>query len=749
MYKRFSLALIVTMLFTSFLTYAQIDDTQIIDHEKWTQENAISFQNFSSCESMDTILKKYFKDALLEQVSLYDRGVSGNQDISTSTPENKGDSVGEGIGGGGESGPSFSGTNIQIDGIDEADVIKTDGKYIYYASNTPEQDGFQYITIAKTAQAKDLAIIKKIKLPPNYGNIQLYLSGGKLTIIANRWNQNYLYNPAPISVWVGNMTVVVVYDITDVEAPKLDRFYTVSGDYSQSRREGDYLYVLSQNYVNINVWGSPNMYSKEDINAYLDKKFDIQATLPKAIEINRTTHTAQQLSLKGKKIPYSLTQGTIGCDEIEYILPKKPQGLSFLTLSIIPLKGNMPIKKKVIYGDANQFFMTQGSLYIVSNYWKEGTENSSCPPNARCLLPIFRSEQNSLIHRFSTNEDRVKYEYSILTPGIPLSQYAMNEKGGVLFIANQKDAMTNGVDIFAISPDWKLLSKLENVGAKERFQAARYFGDRLYLVTFEQKDPLFVIDTKNPNAITIIGELVMPWYSTYLHPYDATHMIGIGFDTKPTQWGGTMNGGLKFDLYDVTDVKNPKQQYSKVIWGVGSSSDALWNPRALVWDPVKHILLLPAQLLDQNQITYQSGYAWQGLLAVKIDTGGISEAGRITHIDMTGIAEKRKQECAQFTSTVTEEKCYTHITTGEKICVKPSDNPNNQAIPAYCYAENDDSSYLANQIWNYFPYFVQRGLFIGDTIYTASPAYIQSNTYGWAYSLIKRVENGNVEKTRE
>jgi uncharacterized secreted protein with C-terminal beta-propeller domain len=142
-------------------------------------------------------------------------------------------------------------------------------------------------------------------------------------------------------------------------------------------------------------------------------------------------------------------------------------------------------------------------------------------------MPMFPSEQNALIHRFSTNKATVKYEYSVLTPGMPLSQYAMNEKDGVLFTANQKDWTTNGVDIFSIDATGKLLSKLENVGTKERFQAARYIGDRLYLVTFEQIDPLFVIDTKDAKNMTILGELKMPGYSTYLHPYDATHLIGV------------------------------------------------------------------------------------------------------------------------------------------------------------------------------------------------------------------------------
>ncbi|MCB9807519.1 beta-propeller domain-containing protein [Candidatus Peribacteria bacterium] len=106
--------------------------------------------------------------------------------------------------------------------------------------------------------------------------------------------------------------------------------------------------------------------------------------------------------------------------------------------------------------------MSQDSLYIVGSYWKPGG-NFSCPLDARCLMPVFRSEQNSLIHRFSTKNGKVQYQYSVLTPGMPLSQYALNEKNGILFTANQKDWTTNGVDIFAIDSSGKLLSKLENV----------------------------------------------------------------------------------------------------------------------------------------------------------------------------------------------------------------------------------------------------------------------------------------------
>ena len=99
-----------------------------------------------------------------------------------------------------------------------------------------------------------MSLVKRIKLPSNYGNIQLYVANNRLTILANRWNQNYVYNPTPLTIGNGSATVVVVYDIADPTQPQLSRFYTVNGDLSQSRREGDYLYVLSQNYFSLNTW---------------------------------------------------------------------------------------------------------------------------------------------------------------------------------------------------------------------------------------------------------------------------------------------------------------------------------------------------------------------------------------------------------------------------------------------------------------------------------------------------------------
>ena len=201
-----------------------------------------------------------------------------------------------------------------------------------------------------------------------------------------------------------------------------------------------------------------------------------------------------------------------------------------------------------------------------------------------------------------------------------MSQYSMDEdKNGNFRIVTQKYAWSsngneNTTELSVVSPTGKIIGKLPGLAPGENFQSARFIGDRLYLVTFQQIDPLFVIDVSSPSAPRVLGELKIPGYSTYLHPYDDNRLIGLGYDTQVNQWGGTQNAGLKIDLYNVSDVKNPKQESSLVLGDVGSSSEALSNPRAFVYYKEKNLLLLPGTLMtsakDPNN-TYLSKAAWQ------------------------------------------------------------------------------------------------------------------------------------------
>jgi uncharacterized secreted protein with C-terminal beta-propeller domain len=159
----------------------------------------------------------------------------------------------------------------------------------------------------------------------------------------------------------------------------------------------------------------------------------------------------------------------------------------------------------------------------------------------------------------------------------------------------------------------KTVGKIDKLGEREDIYATRFMGNRCYIVTFKLTDPLFAIDLSNPLNPTVMGELKIPGYSNYLHPYDETHLIGFGKDaavylpekTNPdapntdTWWwtgGAAFYQGLKVVLFDVADMKNPKQVGEPVSIGDrGTDSPILWDHKALYWDAEKHLFGFPVQ----------------------------------------------------------------------------------------------------------------------------------------------------------
>jgi len=220
------------------------------------------------------------------------------------------------------------------------------------------------------------------------------------------------------------------------------------------------------------------------------------------------------------------------------------------------------------------------------------------------------------------------------------------------------DQSTN---LFVLDTNLTKLGSITGIAKGENFQSARFIGNRLYLVTFEQIDPLFTIDLSDGKNPKILGELKIPGYSTYLHPYDANHLIGIGYDTGDSGHGGIWNTGLKVDLYDVGDVKNPKQISTLTLGNHGSSADVLSNPRLFVWNAARSTLFTPMTLMTSAKDPkepYRNSDAWQGTVALKIDvTKGIREEARITHIERTGLETKRMEECKKYTAMDTKPVC--------------------------------------------------------------------------------------------
>jgi hypothetical protein len=161
-------------------------------------------------------------------------------------------------------------------------------------------------------------------------------------------------------------------------------------------------------------------------------------------------------------------------------------------------------------------------------------------------------------------------------------------------------------------------------------------GDKAYMVTFRQVDPLFVIDLSDPENPEVLGELKITGYSDYLHPYDENHIIGIG---KEATDSGRFQG-LKVSLFDVSDVGNPLEVAKIEIGARGTSSDALYDHKAVLFDKGRNLLVLPVDLYEEGNDT-DVGFApwaygkfvWQGAYVLDISPDGIEKRGMITHRD--------------------------------------------------------------------------------------------------------------------
>ena len=208
-------------------------------------------------------------------------------------------------------------------------------------------------------------------------------------------------------------------------------------------------------------------------------------------------------------------------------------------------------------------------------------------------------------------------------------------------------------------------------------------GDRGYLVTFKKIDPLFVLDLSDPEDPRVLGQLKITGYSDYLHPYDETHIIGIGKETVEAEEGNfAWYQGVKISLFDVSDVEVPKEIARYEIGDRGTDSPILRDHKAFLFDKSKNLLVIPVTVAEINPAQYPGGvppnaygtFVWDGAYVFHISLEeGLVFRGRITHLD-------------------------------------------------------NDAELLKSGYWYQSPYSVKRSLYIGNVLYTISELKIKMNS---------------------
>ena len=197
---------------------------------------------------------------------------------------------------------------------------------------------------------------------------------------------------------------------------------------------------------------------------------------------------------------------------------------------------------------------------------------------------------------------KIKLQCKTEVKGDLNNQFSMDEYEGNLRVATTQNEYDDFNDktsnqLYIFDENLKQIGKIENIAKGEKIYSVRFIGKVGYVVTFKQIDPLFVIDLSNPTNPEIKGKLKIPGYSSYLHPYDETHIIGIGYNTKSNGYGGITNSNMKMSMFDVSDLKNPKEMFNIDIGDAGkydyTDSSITYNHKVLFYNKEKNLIGFP------------------------------------------------------------------------------------------------------------------------------------------------------------
>ncbi len=479
--------------------------------------------------------------------------------------------------------PSHSDTNNQVSGVDELDTVKTDGQYIYTVSNNT-------VDIVDAYPVSGAQLVSKISLA-NQTIDGIFVEGNQLSVISeaprNPVNSYIgcggISRPMPLLYQMGcycgsqiQNSSISVYDLTDRSSPKPQTTVTVNGTFIGARLIGTYVYLVSSFPAEINQ------------------------TLPMTV-------------VNGKVIETEATQ--------IYHSDVSDQAFSYTTITALNMNQENPTPnvQTFLLGTSSTIYVSLTNIFLTQPTWDQNGE--------------------TVIHRISVNNSSITYEATGSVPGHVLNQFSMDEYNDYFRVATSGYGYSGSqTSLYVLSESMNIVGRLERISPGEVFYAARFMGDRAYLVTFKRLDPLFVVNLQNPNSPSLMGQLNVTGASDYLQPYDSTHLIGIGKSAQDVGWeNAALFLGLKISLFDVTNPNNPTDMSDFTVGDRGTDSPALTDQKALLFDQSLNLLVIPINVVGQIPSSMvPAGYSekiCQGAFVFQVNLqNGIVFRGSITHL---------------------------------------------------------------------------------------------------------------------
>ena len=489
--------------------------------------------------------------------------------------------------------PSFTGTNVQVQGVDELDRVKTDGVHLFVST----QDS---VAIINAYPPNSTAVLARLSFP----NSQLQgieIAQDRLMVVGQKDG--------------GNQSVeFVLYDVSDLTAPKMMLNMTIPGSMAAVRLAGGFLYGVVQqpSYV---------FNSQGNATAVLPvaSKDGMEADIP-AGSVYTTGNVAQ---ISYYTVIPSINMAT-GAEHSTTILTG-PSATVYVSLSNI----------YVAYTNYPDLYSTHG---ILGDAYSGGVVSISDVQQA----------QNSTILRAAYSDGVVSVGAAGVVPGSVLNQFSLDEYNGYFRIATSRYAVVDGSptrsdDVYVLDLSMNQVSALKNIAPGENLYAVRFVGDVGYVVTFEQIDPLFVISFKDMSHPVIQSALKVEGYSDYLHPLPGGYLIGVGKDAVQSSMENVAYyTSLKLSLFKVFDNGTSVQIQKLDIGDRGTDSPVLTDHLAFTFDPTRNITVIPLTLniVSGNQSQGQSSCpgcppaygdpVWQGVYVIKVNSTGFTVLGKVS-----------------------------------------------------------------------------------------------------------------------
>ena len=555
-------------------------------------------------------------------------------------------------------GSDYSTTNVQVANVDEPDYIKNDSKYVYIVSRNT-------LTIIDAYPAEDAKVILKIALDIESQYIQnMFLNEDRLVIFYNGQSDDEIipqFDFIPRRSY-SSVTHALIVDVSDKEKPVILKDYSIDGHFSDARMIGNFAYFVTNNYINHQYPRLP-VILEDSIKImtpdafYFDniEEFSNFNTLT-AIDIFGDTINSETF-LMGHTGAFYVSEDNFYLTYQQYMPNSFYENSSqnrFFDVIVPLLPSEIQNEIKLIQNDSALSSSTQwiqiSELMQKSYNEMDKNEKEKLFEKIKSALneydvKIQEDARKTIIHKISIDEEKIKYVAKGEVPGRLLNQFSMDQNGDRFRVATtteiytQYDGTIRSNSVYVLDEKLDIVGQLEDIAPEESIFSARFMGDRLYLVTFQQIDPFFVIDLSTDTP-KILGELKIPGFSNYLHPFDEEHVIGVGRDTKEIDNGRVQQLGIKIALFNVSDVNNPKVAGDIIIGDSSTHSEALYNHKAFFFDKTRGVISIPISgdvkgLDNTSSKMFAPEYnRWSGFYVFDVDkSNGFETKGTITHSD--------------------------------------------------------------------------------------------------------------------